>query len=117
MATHPGGGRELIDELIATRRDAQRLLISLRFQGRDKEADKVEEKTRELTEQIDALLTGAIVSWEGQAERLTERLAHINRALASDVARIRKRAANEQSIANALGHLEEAVSLLRFRKR
>ena len=50
MATHPGAGRELIDELIATRRHAQRLFISLRFQGRDKEADQAEAGVRGLTE-------------------------------------------------------------------
>lgn len=117
MATHPGAGRELIDELIATRRHAQRLFISLRFQGRDKEADQAEARVSELTGRIDALLADQMASWEKNAKQLTERLHQINRMLEHDVARVRSRASEAKTIASALGNLEEAVSLLSFWKR
>ncbi|HET6462805.1 MAG TPA: hypothetical protein VFH33_03310 [Candidatus Krumholzibacteria bacterium] len=112
MATHPGAGRELIDELIATRRHAQRLFVSLRFQGRDKEADEVETRVREITERLDTLLAGALKSWEGQATAMVARLRKLNHNLARDVAHVRQRAARTEDIAAALGSLGEALELL-----
>src|SRR6186997_2673593 len=104
MATHPGAGRELIDELMKTRREAHRLLISLRFQRRDKDADHVEAALRELTNRIDTLLADAMTTWEEKAKHLTERFANINQMLKEDVDQIRRRAANDKRIASAIGH-------------
>lgn len=112
MATHPGAGRELVDELIATRRHAQRLFVSLRFQGRDKEADEVETRVREITERLDILLAGAMTSWEGLAAAMVTGLRTLNHKLAEDVARVRSRATHAEDVATALGRLDEALELL-----
>lgn len=112
MATHPGARRELIDELIATRRHAQRLFVSLRFQGRDTEADQVEKRVRDLTERIDALLATAMKSWEGHARATVAELQKLNHHLAEDVARVRRSAARTEEVAAAIGKLDEALELL-----
>lgn len=112
MATHPGAGRELIDELITTRRHAQRLFISLRFQGRDKDADEAETRVSELTGKIETLLASAMNSWEGQATVMLAQLQKLNHNLAKDIARVRQRAARAEDIAAALGRLDEALELL-----
>ncbi len=112
MATHSGAERELIDELITTRRHAQRLFVSLRFQGRDRDADEAEKRIQELTERIDTLLADSMQSWEGQATAILARLRKLNHNLAEDVARVRSRAAHAEDIAAALGKLDEALALL-----
>lgn len=112
MATHPGAARDLIDELIITRRHAQRLFISLRFQDRDKEADQAQINVNQLTEHIETLLASAMKSWEGQATAMLARLQKLNHNLARDIARVRQRAARTEDIAAALGRLDEALELL-----
>jgi len=104
---------DLIDELLVTRRHAQRLVISLRFQGRDQEADAAEEKERALTTRIDALLAAAMETWGGQAAALTTRLKAINQRLSASVARVRKRDENAAHIAGALGAIDDAIEVVR----
>ncbi|HKW15432.1 MAG TPA: hypothetical protein VJS69_13170 [Candidatus Krumholzibacteria bacterium] len=104
---------DLIDELLVTRRHAQRLVISLRFQGRDLEADSAEEKEKALTARIDALLAAAMGTWVGQAAELTTRLKAINKRLAASVERVRKRDENAAHIAGALGAIDDAIEVVR----
>ena len=112
MASHPGARRELIDELMKTRREAHRLFISLRFQGRDKEADQAETTVSELTGHLERLFTDEMQSWEGRAAAMVAELQQLNHYLARDIARIRRRAARTEDIAAALGRLGEALELL-----
>ncbi len=112
MATRPGAVRQLIDELITTRRHAQRLFISLRFQERDKEADQAAARVSELTERVEVLLTTNMKTWEGQATAVVAELQKLNHTLARDIARVRQRAARAEDIATALGRLGEALELL-----
>src|SRR5689334_6991187 len=98
---------DLIDELLVTRRHAQRLVIRLRFQGRDQDADAAEEKEKALTARIDALLAAGMEKWVGQAAELTTRLKVINKRLSANVERVRKRDQNAAHIAGALGAIDD----------
>ena len=104
---------DVIDELLVTRRHAQRLIISLRLQGRDQEADAAEEKEKALTARIDALLATAMETWAGQAAELTTRLKAINQRLSANVARVRQRDENAEHIAGALGAIDDAIEVVR----
>jgi hypothetical protein len=102
---------EVIDELLITRRHAQRLAISLRFQGRDKEADQAEEKGAKLAVQIDRLLATAIEAWKREAVVLTTRLHDINRKLSASVEQVRKSDKNVAHIAGALSQIDNAIEV------
>jgi len=104
---------DVIDELLVTRRHTQRLIISLRFQGRKQEADAAEEKERALTARIDALFAVAMETWAGQAAALTTRLKAINQRLSASVAQVRKRDENAAHVAGALGAIDDAIEVVR----
>jgi chromosome segregation ATPase len=104
---------ELIDELLATRRQAQRLALSLRFHGLDDKAEEAQEKEKELTAQIDTLLAGSLDSWVQKANDLTKRLTSINERLSFDVEKVRKRDQKTAYIARALGALGDVIQLVR----
>jgi hypothetical protein len=109
MNTQIGTRRELIDELLVTRRQAQRLAISLRFQGHDKEAFEAAEKEAKLTAQIDGLLAAAMQTWTDTATGLTARLRNINQTLSASVESVRQRETDVARIAGALGAIDEAI--------
>ena len=103
---------ELVDELLATRRHAQRFIISLRFQGRDTDADTAEEKEKLLTERIDVLFAAAMQTWASHAGELTAELKGINNRLSANVEGVRKREQKSAHIAGALGALDDAIDLV-----
>jgi hypothetical protein len=113
MATHPTTPRDLVNELLITRRQAQRLAISLRFQGRESAAIGAEEKVGELSDQIDRMLAAEMETWVQGAADLTARLKGINQRLSADVDSIRKRDQNVERIARALGAIDDVIRMIR----
>jgi molecular chaperone GrpE (heat shock protein) len=109
MATHPNTRRDVIDELLVTRRHAQRLAISLRFQGQDTDADQVEEREKQLRDQIDELLAGVMKTWDDKTEALLARLKNSNARLSRDVDKIRERENAFGAVASAIGHLDDVI--------
>jgi hypothetical protein len=104
---------ELIDELLITRRQAQRLAISLRFQGHDTAAIAAQEKEKELTDQIDTLLAADMATWVQNAVDMATRLKSINQRLSASVESVRRREEKAGQIAAALGALDDVIGMLR----
>ena len=103
---------EMIDELLVTRRQAQRLALSLRFQGKEQQADAAEQKEAELTARIDELLAAAMESWVHRAAEFTARLRDINQRLTASVESVRKREKNVAHVAGALAAIDDAIDLV-----
>jgi len=102
----------VIDALLATKRQAQRMAISLRMQGLEPEARNIEEKAAALSAQVDALLTAEMTAWEAKATGLLQRLKSINAGLDADIRAVRKRVGTAERVVKAIGRLDDVVGIV-----
>lgn len=101
----------LIDALLESKRKGFRLEISLRFQGKNAEADKVKAKTRKLSRTMDNLLSQAMQSWLGNATVLRQTMTKTNANLQASIRDIKKKIEVAENIVKAIGYLDDAIKL------
>ena len=101
----------IVDALIQAKRKAQRLALTLRFQGRAEDAKKVEKKIRTLAARIDDLITQSMESWVGNAQGLLDRMRKTNTALQASLRDIKKKKDVANKVVKALGRLDDVIDV------
>jgi hypothetical protein len=101
----------LLESLMATRSQADAAELRLRFQGKAEEADKIAQRTRVLSTEIDRLLAKIMEEWLGAATRLIGDVNAANGRLQAAVDDIKKTIAVAQRVVQALGMLDDVVAI------
>lgn len=102
---------KLIDGLERTKSKAHRLIVMLRFQNRETEAQRVHRRARKLTKQIDELISQAMADWLGAAKPIHNRLDRTNAMLQSSIRDIQKKKNVEKTVAKILSSLDDVIEL------
>jgi hypothetical protein len=96
---------------VAEHRQGQLAEISLRFQGKTDEAERVWQDNRRLAAEIDILIGQMMDEWLGNAERAIKGLAKIGTKLEAAVAEIKKQINVAQNVVKIVGLLDDAVAI------
>lgn len=102
---------QLLDGLMASRRQGQLGEISLRQQGKTQEADKVRDATGRLSTQIDDLIRQMMDAWLGQAGQCIHAVTTCTADLEKTIADIKKQVEIAQNVVKALGFIDDAVAI------
>jgi hypothetical protein len=111
MAFKPTDKEKVLESLMALHRQGQITEISLRFQGKADEAEKVWQKNSRLSTEIDILIGQMMDQWLGNAERTIKGLAKINTKLETAVAEIKSQINVAQNVVKIIGLLDDAVAI------
>ena len=111
MAISRENKEAIVDALIQAKRKAQRLALTLRFQGRAEDAKKVERKVRRLAARVDDLIAMAMESWVGSAQLLLEQMRKTNTALQASLRDVRKKKDVAKKVVKALERLDDLIDV------
>ena len=111
MAFEPTDKEKDLESLMAARRQGQLAELSLRFQGKPDEADKIWASNARLSTEIDILIGRMMEEWLGAADRATKDLAAANAKLEAAVADIKKQIEVAQKVVEVLGLLDDALAI------
>ena len=111
MAFEQTEKEKVVDSLMAARRQGQITEITLRFQGRTDEAEKVWQGNRRLSTEIDILIGQMMDEWLSKAEQAIKGLAEANSKLETAVAEIKKQINIAENVVKVLGLLDDAVAI------
>lgn len=101
----------IVDALLQTSRQVHRLIIRLRFQGREGDVAAAERRARRLSRHLDALLGAAVDDWLGSAAGVEAEIRRVNRRLGRTLGELRRRREVADHLTKALGLIDEAVRI------
>jgi len=101
----------LLDGLTACRRQSQLAEVSLRLEGHATEADRIRDKTADLSKQIDGLMAKMMNEWQGQAAACVTDVGTCTAALEQTVNDIKKQVKIAQNVVKAVGFVDDAVAI------
>jgi hypothetical protein len=111
MAFEQTQKEKVVESLMAARRQGQTIEITLRFQGKTDEAEKVWQENRRLSTEIDILIGQMMDEWLGDAERVIKGLGKISTKLEAAIAEIKKQITVAQNVVKIIGLLDDAVAI------
>ena len=103
--------QQIIRKLLVVKQDAHSLEISLRFKGRNKQADELAAKAQKLSEKIDTLLGQVMVEWAVEADEIASDIGQANASLQSSIQEIQNGIDIAQNIVKALGYVDDVVAI------
>ena len=113
MAFNQTQKKALIDRLMATKRKAQRLSVSLAFQGKPQEATQLRRRATRLAVQIDDLLVAVLEQWAGNANTTLNEMKATNRRLQDAIRDIRRKRKVADRVVKALEQVDKAIEVAR----
>jgi hypothetical protein len=111
MAFSQSDKEQVVEALIAARRQAQLAELSLRSQGQTQAADNVRTATRALSTKIDALIAAMMGDWLGQADQVMGDLKACTSDLEKAVDQIKKQVQIAQTVVKVIGFVDQAVAI------
>jgi hypothetical protein len=111
MGFEPTDKEKVIEFLMAARRQAQLAEVSLRFQGKPDEAEKIWERNTRLSAEIDILIGRIMEEWLAAADRVIKKLTAINAKLETTIADIKRKIDVAQNVVKVVGFLDDAVGI------
>ena len=99
----------IIAELENARTKGSRLVIALKFAGKNADADKAKQKVRTLGGQIDDLIAKAMKQWSITAQIFIDDMKATNKSLQADINDIKKKRDLANKTVKALGRLDEFI--------
>ena len=88
---------------------AEFLEMTLRFQGRDEEAEAIGNRREQLMRKIEAMLAQAMGDWLQASEGLVAAMADANRQVQAEIAEIKKGAKTAEQVVKAAGKLDQVI--------
>jgi hypothetical protein len=101
----------VLESLMAARRQGQLAELSLRFQDKPEEANRIREGTTRLSTEIDILIGRMMDEWTGRADTAIKRLTAANGKLETAVGDIKNRIKIAQNVVKVIGFLDDAVAI------
>jgi hypothetical protein len=111
MAFEQTEKEKVVESLMAAHRQGQLTEVSLRFQGKPDEADKVWQDNTRLSAEIDILIGRMMDEWLGDAESAIKGLAKANTKLEAAVDEIKKQINVAQNVVKIIGLLDDAIAI------
>lgn len=111
MAFEQTEKEKVVESLMTARRQGQTTEITLRFQGKTDEAEKVWQSNSRLSAEIDILIGQMMDEWLGNAERAIKKVTAANAKLEAAVAEIKKQMNVAQNVVKIIGLLDDAVAI------
>ena len=111
MAFQPTEKETLLEALMAARRQGQLAELSLRFQGKPDEANRIREGSARLSTEIDILIGRMMEEWLGAAKRATKDIGAVQATLEAAVADIKEQIKVAQTVVKVIGLLDDAVAI------
>jgi hypothetical protein len=111
MAFSPSDKEQVVEGLIAARRQAQLAELSLRSQGQNQQADNVRAATAALSTKIDALIAAMMRDWLGQVAQVIGDLKARTSDLEKAVDQIKKQVEIAQTVVKVIGFVDQAVAI------
>ena len=111
MAISNPDKQDVISRLLVINQKAHILATSLRFKGQDEEAEKVTQKAKELSEQIDHLLGQVMDEWLGQAESIRQEIQKANASLQASIRQIGNEVNILQNVVRAIGFIDDVIQI------
>ena len=111
MAFEPTDKEKVLESLMAARRQGQLAELSLRFQGKSDDAEKLREGNARLSTEIDILIGRMMEEWHGAADHVTKDFTAANAKIEAAVADIKKQIAVAQNVVKVIGFLDDAVAI------
>jgi hypothetical protein len=111
MAFEQKQKEKVVESLMAAHREGQITEITLRFQGKTDEAEKVWQENSRLYTEIDILIGQMMDEWLGNAENAIKGLAKINTKLEGAVAEIKKQINVAENVVKVIGLLDDALAI------
>ena len=111
MAFEATDKEKVLESLMAARRQGQLAELSLRFQGKSDEAEKIWEGTTRLSTEIDILIGRMMEDWLGAAHRAIRDLTVANDKIDAAVADIKRQIQIAQNVVKVIGFLDDAVAI------
>ena len=111
MPFEPTDKEKVLESLMAARRQGQLAELSLRFQNKPDEADRIWEGNTRLSTEIDILIGRRMEEWMGRADPAIKGLTAANTKLEAAVADIRKQIKIAQNVVKVIGFLDDAVAI------
>jgi hypothetical protein len=111
MAFEQKQKEKFVESLTAAHRQGQITEITLRFQGKIDEAEKVWQENSRLSTEIDILIGQMMDEWLGNAESAIMGLAKINTKLEKAVAEIKKQINVAGNVVKVIGLLDDALAI------
>lgn len=100
----------IIDKMLETKRKSQKLVVTLKFQRKTLEAEKVHKKARTLASQIDRLLAKSMDAWSGSAATILDDLRKSNDRLGRAISDIKKKRDVANKVIKAVGEIDEVIA-------
>jgi hypothetical protein len=101
----------LIDSLSEALGEANRLVVRLKFRGKKEEAGQAARKARELSGQIDRLLTSLMDDWLGRAAEIQVDLETATARLQAAIDEIGSEKDSATSFVTALSLLDDVINI------
>ena len=113
MPFEPTNKEHVLESLMEARRHGQLAELSLRFQNKPDDANKIWEGNTRLSTEIDILIGRMMDEWAGRADTAITGLAAANAKLEAAVGDIKKRIKIAQNVVTVVGVLDDAVAIAR----
>ena len=88
MAITDSEKEDIIGELLVAKQKGQIVEAKLRFKARADEADKVQQRTELLSDEIDRLLGEAMEEWIGESDQIDAKITKANAAIQKSIREI-----------------------------
>lgn len=111
MPFTPTDKEKVLESLMAARRQGQLAELSLRFQNKADDANRIREGTTRLSAEIDILLGRMMEEWAGRADTAIKGLTAANSKLETTVVDIKKQIKIAQNVVKVIGFLDDAVAI------
>jgi hypothetical protein len=111
MPFEPTDKEKVLESLMAARRQGQLAELSLRFQNKPDDANKIWEGNARLSTEIDILIGRMMDEWTGRADTAIKGLTAANTKLEAAVADIKKQIKIAQNVVKVVGFLDDAVAI------
>jgi hypothetical protein len=111
MAFEATEKEKVLEGLMAVRRQGQLAELSLRFQDKTDEAEKIWESTTRLSTEIDIMLGKIMEEWLGRADPVLKGLNAAIAKLETSVSGIKKDIKTAQNVVKVVGLLDDAVAI------
>jgi hypothetical protein len=103
--------QQIIRRLLVAKQEAHSLEISLRFKGRNDQADQLAAKATKLSDTIDTLLGQVMVDWVVETQKIVSDIGQANVSLQSSIKEIQNGIKVAQNVVKALGYVDDVVAI------
>lgn len=104
--------QKIIQQLLSAKQKAYNAEFALLISGNTQEANKIKDKGKILSRQIDNLISEAMSDWNGSTEALIKDVKSTNAKIQKSIAGIKKGVETAKQVVKVVGYIDDLIEVV-----